>query len=211
LLLCLPNNADTIVALAAHNDFLVIFCKNNIVLYSGAANPIGVAFQLNDVIAGVGCVARDSVQLTGNDLIFLSDTGIRSLGRVIQEKSLPMRDLTKNVRDDLLKDITEEITNSGNLDDVVSVYSELNAFYLLSFPSTSTVYVLDMRQPLEDGSARVTLWFSYEADSFCRRRNRDLLLVRLTALVNIKGMTITVNPTVFATSLTTWTLVTRLF
>ena len=183
----LPNNADTIVAIAAHNDFLVIFCKNNIVVYSGAANPIGTAFQLNDVLAGVGCVARDSVQATGTDLIFLSDTGVRSFGRLIQEKSLPMRDLTKNVRDDLLKDMTEEITNSGSLDDVVSVYSELNAFYLLSFPSTSTVYVLDMRGQLEDGSNRVTLWFSYEADSFCRRRNRDLLIGKTNGIGKYQG------------------------
>jgi len=87
----------------------------------------------------------------------------------------------------LLKDITEENTNSGNLDDVVSVYSELNAFYLLSFPSTSTVYVLDMRQPLEDGSARVTLWFSYEADSFCRQRNRDLLIGKTNGIGKYAG------------------------
>jgi len=172
----LPNSTDTIVALAAHNNFLIIFCKNNIVLYGGALNPIGEEFALADVITGVGCVARDSVQSTGNDLIFLSDTGIRSLGRLIQEKSLPMRDLTKNIRDDFLKDLTEEITNSGDLDDVVSVYSEKNAFYLISFPSVSTVYCLDMRQPLEDGAARVTVWFTYEADSFLRRRNRDLLI-----------------------------------
>ena len=183
----LPNNTDTIVAVAAHNDFLVIFCKNNIVLYSGAINPIGTGFQLADVITGVGCVARDSVQLTGNDLIFLSDTGIRSLGRVIQEKSLPMRDLTKNIRDDFLKDVTDEITNSGDLDDVVSVYSEINAFYLISFPSVSTIYCLDMRQPLEDGSARVTVWFTYEADSFLRRRNRDLLIGKTNGIGKYNG------------------------
>jgi hypothetical protein len=183
----LPNNADTIVALAAHNDFLVIFCKNNIVLYSGASNPIGTAFQLNDVIAGVGCVARDSVQLTGNDLIFLSDTGIRSLGRVIQEKSLPLRDLTKNVRDDFLKDMATEIANMGDLDDVISVYSETNAFYLITFPYTSTVYVLDMRSPLEDGSARVTTWYNYEADSFLRRRNRELLIGKTNGIGKYEG------------------------
>lgn len=183
----LPNNADTIVALAAHNDFLVIFCKNNIVLYSGASNPIGTAFQLADVIAGVGCVARDSVQLTGNDLIFLSDTGIRSLGRIIQEKSLPLRDLTKNVRDDFLKDMATEIANMGDLDDVVSVYSETNAFYLITFPYTSTVYVLDMRQPLEDGSARVTVWHNYKADSFLRRRNRDLLIGKTNGIGKYNG------------------------
>jgi len=183
----LPNNADTIVSIAAHNDLLVILCKNNIVLYSGAANPIGVAFQLNDVITGVGCIARDSVQATGNDLIFLSDTGVRSLGRLIQEKSLPLRDLTKNVRDDLLNDIATELANSGDLDDVVSVYSETNAFYLLSFPYSDIIYCLDMRSVLEDGSARVTTWYNYQADSFCRRRNRDLLIGKTNGIGKYAG------------------------
>jgi hypothetical protein len=183
----LPNNTDTITAIAAHNDFLVIFCKNNIVLYSGAINPIGTGFQLNDVLTGVGCVARDSVQLTGNDLIFLSDTGIRSLGRVIQEKSLPMRDLTKNVRDDFLKDMASEIANRGDLDDVVSVYSETNAFYLINFPYNQVVYCLDMRSPLEDGSARVTTWLNYQADSFLRRRNRELLIGKTNGIGKYNG------------------------
>ena len=185
----LPNNTDTITAIAAHNDFLVIFCKNNIVLYSGAINPIGTGFQLADVITGVGCVARDSVQLTGNDLIFLSDTGIRSLGRVIQEKSLPMRDLTKNVRDDFLKDMEAEIAVEGDLDNVTSVYSEKYAFYLISFPYNQIIYCLDMRSPLEDGSARVTTWSNYEASSFLRRRNRDLLVGKTNGISEYTGYT----------------------
>ena len=170
----LPNNVDTVTAVAAHNGFLIIFCERNIILYRGAENPLG-DFALNDVIAGVGCVARDTVQNTGNDLIFLSDTGVRSLGRVIQEKSVPMRDLTRNVRDDLLEIMGTELAITGTYDKVRSVYSEVNAFYLLSFPSTSTIYCLDMRQPLEDGSARTTVWPT-KTTAFLRNRNRDVLL-----------------------------------
>jgi len=171
----LPNNVDTIVALASHNGFLIIFCENSIVIYKGAENVLD-AFTLSDVITGVGCIARDSLAYTGSDLIFLSNTGVRSLGRVIQEKSVPMRDLTKNVRDDLISDILEEQRISGSTDNVRGVYSETNAFYLLSFPATETVFVLDMRQALEDGAARITVWYSYKACSFLRRRNRDLLI-----------------------------------
>jgi hypothetical protein len=178
----LPNNVDTITALALHNGFLIIFCEHNIIVYSGADNPLTASFAVSDVIAGVGCIARDSVQGTGNDLIFLSDTGIRSLGRLIQEKSLPMRDLTKNVRDDLLKDITQERINSGGLSKVRAVYSEINAFYLLSFPSTETIYCLDMRQAMEDGSSRVTQWFSYKATALLRRRDREVMIGKATGI-----------------------------
>lgn len=171
----LPNNSDTIVALASHNNFLIIFCRNSVVIYSGADNPLG-DFMLNDVITGVGCVARDSVAYTGSDVIFLSDNGIRSLGRIIQEKSLPMRDLTKNIRDDFIQIIRTEQAIRENMSGVRSVYSEQNAFYLISFASSNLVFCLDMRQPLEDGSARITRWVDYPIGSFLRRRNRDLLL-----------------------------------
>ena len=171
----LPKNVDVITALAVHNNFLIIFCERNIVIYSGADNP-GGNFVLADVIAGVGCTARDSVQGTGGDLIFLSGTGIRSLGRLIQEKSLPMRDLTRNVRDDFLDVVNTEIILSGGLEKVRSVYSEDNAFYLISFPATLTTYCLDMRSPLEDGSARVTNWLNNKFSAFLRTRDRDVFL-----------------------------------
>ena len=183
----LPDNEDDIEAIAAHNNFLIIFCRHNIVIYKSADNPLSSNFGLQDVIVGVGCVAKRSVQSTGNDLIFLSDTGIRSLGRVIQEKSLPMRDLTKNVRDDFLKDVVAENANYGSLDQVSSVYSEVNAFYLISFPSTETVYCLDMRSPLEDGSARITVWYEYPSAAFLRRRNRDLLIGKVNGIGKYDG------------------------
>jgi hypothetical protein len=183
----LPDNADDIEAVAAHNNLLIIFCKHNIVIYSGADNPISTTFGLQDIIVGVGCTAHKSVQNTGNDLIFLSDTGIRSLGRLIQEKSLPMRDLTKNVRDDFLTDVKAELANYDSLDHVASVYSEINAFYLISFPSTGIVYCLDMRSPMEDGSARVTVWYQYEAHSFLRLRNRDILIGKVNGIGKYSG------------------------
>lgn len=183
----LPDNTDTIVALAAHNNFLIIFCERNIVIYKGADDILSNNFALEDVITGVGCVARDSVQSTGADILFLSDTGIRSLGRLIQEKSMPMRDLTKNIRDQFLAVLQNEIDINGSLDKVKSLYSERYAFYLISFPSIERVYVLDMRQALEDGSARITNWISYPAKALLRRRNRDIMLGMVNGIGQYEG------------------------
>ena len=94
-----PDGADEIVALAVHNGILAIFGKRQILLYTGAEDP--ATMQIVDTIVGVGCIARDSVQVTGTDLIFLSDAGVRSLKRTIQEKSAPMTDISKNVRTEL--------------------------------------------------------------------------------------------------------------
>ena len=131
-------------------SFLVIFGKRSILLYSGASSPSTMVIA--DIITNIGCIARDSVQSIGTDLFFLSDTGVRSLGRVIQEKSNPIGDVSKNVRDDMMTFVNTQ-TN-----DIKSVYSPEHSFYLLFLPTNSIVYCFDTRSKLEDGSNRVTTW-----------------------------------------------------
>ena len=145
-----PTGYDEIVALSEFNDFLVIFGKRSILLYSGASSPSTMVIA--DIITNIGCIARDSVQSIGTDLFFLSDTGVRSLGRVIQEKSNPIGDVSKNVRDDMMTFVNTQ-TN-----DIKSVYSPEHSFYLLFLPTNSIVYCFDTRSKLEDGSNRVTTW-----------------------------------------------------
>ena len=146
-----PTGYDEIVALREFNDFLVIFGKRSILLYSGASSPS--TMTLADTITGIGCIARDSVQSIGTDLIFLSDSGVRSLGRVIQEKSSPIGDISVNVRDTLMTAVSVE---TGN---IKSVYSEEDAFYLLILPEVNNlVFCFDMRGKLENGANRATTW-----------------------------------------------------
>jgi hypothetical protein len=152
----LVNGNDEIVALGAHAGRLIIFCKDHIVIYgsAGSATTLDPAtMQLVEVISNVGCVARDSVQNTGSDIIFLSRTGVQSLGRLIQEKSQPFRDLSKNVRDDLVNSI-----NNADPEGIRSVYAASEAFYLLLIPEYQRIYCFDMRTMLEDGASRVTVW-----------------------------------------------------
>src|SRR3990167_7027600 len=163
------KGGDEIVALAAHNNFQVIFGKNQTLIYSGADNP--ATMTLSDSIPTIGCVARDSVQNTGSDVIFLASAGVRSLLRTIQEKSAPLRELSKNVRDEIQSHISVE-----NLDNIKSVYDSVNAFYLITMPSLNETYCFDMRAPLEDGSARVTDWYDITPRAFCASKNRKLYL-----------------------------------
>ena len=161
------GNNDEITAISDHNGFLVIFCKNNIVVYSNADDPTNIT--LSDVITGVGCIARDSVQKTGTDLIFLSKSGVRSFSRTIQEKSMPMRELSINIRDEMVDNI-----NNETLANIKSVYFERDAFYLLTFPSTNLIYCFDMRTVMENGGSRVTTWTGVEFKSFCATEDRNL-------------------------------------
>jgi hypothetical protein len=164
-----PNGADNITGLAAHNNFLIIFGQRQILVYSGATTPSTMA--LYDTVGGIGCIARDSIQSTGKDVLYLSNSGVRSFARTIVEKSAPLGDLSKNVRSDLMQVVAAE-----TLANIKSVYSESEAFYLLTIPSVKEVYCFDTRVQLQDGSFRVTKWDSIEPTALLSRRNGDVLI-----------------------------------
>lgn len=145
-----PDGYDEIVSLAAHNGLLIIFGKHSIVAYQGAEAP--ATMSLLDTVAGVGCVDRDTVQHTGTDVLFLSQTGLRSFGRTIQEKSMPISTLSRTITKDIISLIQNET------DSFRSIYSPEENFYLLTFVGQSTTFCFDIRGALEDGSYRVTRW-----------------------------------------------------
>ena len=163
-----PTGYDTIVALAAHNGFLVIFGRNSIVLYSGAESP--ASMTLADTISNVGCVSRDAVVSTGKDLIFLDDSGVRSLSRTIQEKSAPIGDISKNVNNDIKSLFAAE---TGNIS---MHYSPRQAFVLLNFPDLAVTYAFDTRFPLQDGSFRATTWSHMNALCFTETSTEKLYI-----------------------------------
>jgi len=176
-----PNGNDEITALKVHNNFLIIFGKTQILVYSGADDP--ATMQLSDTVVGIGCIARDSVQVTGKDIIFLSDDGLQSLGRTIQEKSAPMRDLSKNVRTEMMSLVL------GETGRIFSVYSPEEAFYLLHLEDSGVTYSFDMRSPLEDGSARATKWTLITPQTLCRLRDGTLLLGKGQGIAKYDGFT----------------------
>jgi hypothetical protein len=164
-----PNGADEIQGLAAHNGFLIIFGKRQILVYQDATTPS--TMQLSDTVGGIGCIARDSIQTTGKDVLFLSNSGVRSFARTIVEKSAPLGDLSKNVRNDLAQVVAAETPAN-----IKSVYSESEAFYLLTLPTSKEVYCFDTRGQLQDGSFRVTKWDSIQPTCLLSRRNGDVLI-----------------------------------
>jgi len=163
-----PDGFDEIVALAAHNNLLIIFGKRSIVVYSGADAPATMA--LSDTISGVGCVGRDTVQYTGIDVIFLSQSGLRSFGRTIQEKSMPISSLSGTITTDII-----QLINEAN-EVYKSVYYPEANFYLLTFTNQNMTYCFDIRGTLENGSYRVTRWPGTSFTCYERKDNGSLLI-----------------------------------
>lgn len=176
------NGTDSIVALAAFNGRLIVFCKKSIVIYSGASSNPTSNLVLEEVIDGVGCISRDSIQDVGTDIFFLSETGVRSLGRVIQEKSAPIFDVSKNVRDDLISDV---IANNDN-ENIRSVFYEKDGFYLLSLPTRGVSYCFDTKQRLQDTSCKTTVW-TLAPKALCSTNDRKLYISRSGYLAEYTG------------------------
>jgi len=162
----IPDGAGAITGIAEHNGLLVIFLENHIIMYGDGDNFQATfdvdTLSLVDVLEGVGCVHHDTIQNVGNDLVFLSLTGLRSFGRTIQEKSLPLRDLSLNIRDDLINDLDQQTRSK-----IRSAYSAEFAFYLLLFPDSKTIYCFDTRQQLQNGAFRVTRWTGQKHRGLC--------------------------------------------
>jgi len=145
------NGMDVGVGLAEFNGHLCILGKKTITVYQGFTDVDTMSLVEN--IAGIGCLGRDTIQDIGTDILFLSTSGVRSLGRTIQEKSMPVRDISKNVRHYLL-----ETAFSETAANIKSVYSEKDGMYLLTFPTKTKVFYFDVRQPQQDGSLKATEW-----------------------------------------------------
>ena len=107
--------------------------------------------KLNEVIRGVGCISRDSVQHIGDDLVFLSSTGLRSLARTTEKDKVPLTDLSLNVKDTLIRNI-------GQSTKVKSAYIENEGIYVMTFTSSNITYVFDFKHLTPNGAPRITTW-----------------------------------------------------
>mgnify|MGYP005820026241 FL=1 len=145
---------DEVVAIAPFYGQLAVFGKKNIAIYESP--DVIASMKLNEVIRGVGCVARDSIQHIGDDLVFLSATGLRSLARTTEKDKVPLTDLSLNIKDTLIRNI-------GNSTNVKSAYVENEGIYLMSFVDKNINYVFDFKHLTPNGGPRITTW-SFDND-----------------------------------------------
>lgn len=151
-----PNGRDKIQAIVAHNNGLFVFGRNSILVYGnpqGDPAAIGGIF-LQDTIEGMGLVSREGIAMTGNDVLFVDDTGVRSLGRSIQEQSVPVGDLTANVR----SDISNKIAVTTDKSTISLSFWPGEGLTVCNFAADRFAYVMDMRKPSSSGGMRITTW-----------------------------------------------------
>jgi hypothetical protein len=144
---------DVIVAMAAIGNKLIFLCRKQIIIYN--VDPSVTPFLvLEDVIKGVGCVARDSVVNTGEDLLWLSDQGVVSLGRLISsDGQLPIGDISANVHSSVISDIGA----TADFSTIKACWWEAEKSYLLLFSNFDKIYNFNLRIKNQRGPV-ATLW-----------------------------------------------------
>lgn len=166
------NGTDEIVGIQEFNNYLVIFGRKQIVLYSGGEDP-NELLQIVDIINNTGCIARDSIQNIGNDILFLGEEGIISLARNIQAggdvRSLPLANLADNVSNYMAQfSLAEPAAN------IKSCYKSDEGFYLISFPTSNITFYFNLRYPTPDEKARVFTWFNINPTALAVDRQDNL-------------------------------------
>jgi hypothetical protein len=133
-------DGDKVVALSSFMGKLVIFGSRNIVVYNSPSDPSVDAFQLDEVIRDIGCVARDTVQALGDDIVFLSNSGVRSLQRTMVKDKMPLTDLSVNIKDEMVRHIT-----NADMSQAKGQYCLCGGYYVVSFPDRNIAYVFDFK------------------------------------------------------------------
>tara|TARA_R100000005_G_scaffold96612_1_gene85136 strand:+ start:4048 stop:6195 length:2148 start_codon:yes stop_codon:yes gene_type:complete len=158
---------DELVAISSFDGYLVAFLKNSIVIYDSPENPGSLAIE--QIIQGVGCIARDSVQQVEDDVYFLSDTGIRSLKQVVfTANRVELKEASKIVRKDLVLDMV-----SGTASKIRASYDQREGQYWIKSPS-GNIWVVNNRSLIDTDQPRITKytntdWYSFvyfEGDTF---------------------------------------------
>ena len=140
---------DKIAAINHFQDKLVVFLENSIVILDNPEDPANMS--IFKTIDNIGCIARDSVQHVGNDLVFMARDGLRSMVRAVAEDNFPLRDLSKRVRGELISDVL------SGVGECKSTYYPDEGLYILLTAET-TAWIFDFKQVFEDGLPRITTW-----------------------------------------------------
>lgn len=165
-----PTGNDEITAIAAHNQKLIIFGKQNTLVFGSNASDGRLADPATDLlfedgIVDIGCVGKHAWAVVGDDIWFIDYSGMRSLGRTIQEKSLPIGLVSEHVNTQFRNQVRTVD------DDARLIYSPEEAFVLAIFESQPILWCFDTRVRMQGGAARVTTWSNL--DFQCAARSQD--------------------------------------
>jgi len=155
------NGQDEVVAIATHSGFLVFLCKKQTVVFALPEDRDPAYMTLVEVINDVGCTSKWSVASVGADLVWAAQQGMVSLGRLLQQKSMPYGNVSKKVHFDFLS--TQQTAGAGALKSVFLQDSE----NLLVFHNHSGCWCFNTRKTPAGEAAIATRWDQFPGNVYC--------------------------------------------
>ena len=157
-----PVENDYIVNIHAHNGFLLVFGRRSLLIYANAdkGDPADdeTGFGLQDAISNVGLVERDAICNTGTDVLFVDDTGLRALGRTVQEKSNPIAVASSNVKTDFIRSVGDERKSQELNRGIKLNYNPSRSLAICLFKTSRTAYAFSTTRPSSAGGLMTTFW-----------------------------------------------------
>jgi len=156
------------VAIVSFNRQIIVLCKQQILVLGLATdtdpNNTTTPIYLADSISNVGCIARDSVVQTGDDIMFLSADGVRSLTRSLQEREgpSPMQETSALNKNALVRIIDTEVAAN-----ITACWHPGEAWYQLFLPLTKEVWVFDLSSRLDNGVPKTVIWRMGTRPAYC--------------------------------------------
>lgn len=163
-----PDGKDKIVAIAAFNSRLVIFGQRSVLIYGDDAksqldaglDPNSTSFGLKETVDGVGLYARDLVAQVGNDLVFCSPAGLRTLRRAVDYENHAMAGVSHNVNAYLLDTI---LSDAPSADACNLTFDQSRGLLLLRLGTKYVVFDArrtwrDPNKPEAEPFYRASLW-----------------------------------------------------
>lgn len=168
---------DEIVAIAEFAGDLVIFGKNQIIVWTdGAGSTLGIDpdnLYISDSVTGLGAVSQFGVTQVEGDLWFMAPNGVHSLLRARTERNTPTEPVTANVSDEYQGFLLAQTDE----DDLTMVYSPEEGFAVVCFPAADRQIIIHGRavQTQNGPVYRTTTWTSNLQTTAYRVSDRTLL------------------------------------
>lgn len=169
-----PAGQDDIVAIEEFGGDLIVFGSfNTVIMTDGRGSALGIEpldLYVSDTIPGLGAVGQFAITRAVGDLWLLTNHGVTSLGRELQQKSTEFTNLTKQVQTQVL----QWVKDATQTNDITLAYSPSESFVVLIFPDSDKQIVFDVRATLGDGTYRLTTWTSDLQTATFNRKLRKL-------------------------------------
>lgn len=152
------KNSGAITALAAFQDTLLVFCENQLITVAGVTTGRKGDIVVREVLPGLGCLSRNAIASTGDDLVFLNNDGLHSIKRAIASGYQPTEQaVSDRVEIPFRRAVKAEGTDLAY---VRMYYSKTLGLVLARLKADNKIWVFDPDYIDERGGWRTFTWIT---------------------------------------------------